>query len=349
MDIQNNKKLLIIYNDIDMLNTIYSNLKDHFTTVHKEYDPIIGYNQAILIKPDIIICNSIFESKSSFELITDLQEKLPLAKIVVFGAKSDDFLLCEMLDLQNIYTVNISENIDGLKKLIKKFNPIDPIIADIKDLIHKVVIFHNNYKGIEIINNHKIIAIKEDTFLVKVSSIQYFSIQYQKYSILEYKYKYILAFLDKLNNNNIISLKDPRYINYKKRTNDKRLKVDSKFRVGIYYNNTHLDISVIDVSYKACCIIIKNNIDLKVGQSLDLTLGFELAGIGAMSKEKKFVKIFAKSKIIRIEDQNNNKKVVLSLTISKSNQREFQRYLKNREIEIISQLKQYKKKLWYNK
>ena len=345
-----NKSLLIINNDIVLLNNMYKTIKPLFKTIYREYNGKDGYISAITHKPDIILISSSLQNIDCFELVVDIKLYFEDINIIVYGYKTDDYLLLKSLSMSSVTLIpqnNKTETISVINNEIKNIftNPLD---NDLKYLIHKELLVHNNYKGIEIQSICKIIAIKDNSFLAKVSNVQLFALKYNKYVIIEYNGKYIISILKKVNNNNIIELYDSKYIDFIKRDKLKRLKTDDKFKIGIFYNNQHLDIQTVDISFNYCSILVDKNIVFQINQPLDLTLGFNVQRIGVMSHETEFVKVFASGildkleKLNNMEQYSNKQKLILKIKVKKSGESNYIKYLKSREVEIIQELKRHK-------
>ena len=58
-----------------------------------------------------------------------------------------------------------------------------------------------------------------------------------------------------------------------------------------------------------------------------------------VGKEKKFTKIFAKAKVIRIDKNKSNTNIIVLLDIQKAGQNTFKKYLQQREMETIHEFK----------
>jgi hypothetical protein len=212
---------------------------------------------------------------------------------------------------------------------------------DLETILNKKTPFINNYKGILLQNDEKVIVVNENSFLVKVSKVQLLAIRYQKYTIIKCGSRYIFAYLVKVNNNNVLELANPRYIEYKQRDSvHKRITVDKSFKIGLYYNNEHLDLQPLEISFVSIAMYMKNNTMLfKPDSTIDLTLGFDLDGPGSLVHEKKFTKIFSKATIIRVDKYKDGLKIVAMLDVKKSGVNIFSKYLSQREIEIIKEIK----------
>jgi len=335
--------LLIIEPDIILLGQIYSCFKNNFKNITKTYDGLQGFDEYLKLSYDIIIINSNISHINTFELVVKIRE-LSDTPIIIFGYKTDEYLLLEILDIRNLILIEYTDSLEPLKHHILNYNNTPKydtnLFSIIKDMTNKSLLFYNNYKGIDIQHDEKIIALKENTFLAKVSRLQRFVIQYQGYTIIKYQDKYIYSILEKLNQNNIVEFKNPKYIDFKSRDQNKRLIPDNKFKISAFYNNTDIDSKIKDISYNSCVIFVnKKDINFNITDQLDITIGFELAGLGIMANEKKFMKIFAKASIIRIEKLKNTQKLVLNLYIAKSGQSSFARYLEELEVTIIKELK----------
>ncbi|RLA80345.1 MAG: hypothetical protein DRG78_11165 [Epsilonproteobacteria bacterium] len=236
------------------------------------------------------------------------------------------------------------------KKEKPQIKPIPKVdincFGELKKLVkNKIQIeFTNTYKGILIQNIGTVENCTDNMFQIKVSQTQMVSAKYQKFIILKLSNinKYIYAIVLKTNiKDKIITLVKPKFIDFKPRNKlFNRVVVDKSFKTNIFLNNTIKEFEVKYISYTSTVLFIDNsNINVKVDDKLDLTLGFDIGSPSSIIKEKKFTKIFSKAKVIRVDPYQNGINIVVLLDVQKAGQNTFKKYLQQREMEIIHEFK----------
>jgi len=346
--VSKNLSILYIESDLNLQHKISSYLRKAFKNVYQAYDGYEGFVKYKKFQPDIIITDSVLSKKNTTEMVVDIKELDEKIPIIVLGYKSDEYLLLELLDIEQLKLLEKPLDFDKLNQCLidslpkKKIDPISKkCFEDLEKILNKNVPFINNYKGIVLQNNEKVVVVNENSFFIKVSKVQFFAIRSQRYTIIECDKKYIMAYLVNIKNNNVLELARPKYITYKPRDdNNKRLLVDKSFKIGLFYNNEHLELAGIDVSFVSISMYIKNDkIKFDLNSKIDLTLGFDLNGPGSLVHEKKFIKIFSSATITRVDKYKEGLKIVAELQVKKSGVNTFSKYLSQRELEIVNEIK----------
>jgi len=313
-------------------------------------DGIIKYKK---FKPDIVLTDLVLDKKNSVEMIVDILEYNPNAIIIVLSELNDDMMLLQSIDIgisEFIFKpFDIDKLVSTLLKIIvkEKTIEIDPMciyhLENIKNEKNSLS-FINSFKGIPIQNNGEIVSIQNNEISVKVQASQNISIGYEKQTIIYLKDidKYIqveLLVFSKIDD--LITFINPKFIDFKFRDiNYKRINVDKSFKVTLHHHNEVVEVSALVTSFVSIVIYEKSGKKkFKVNEELDLTLGFEIDGASSLVKEKKFVKIFSKGKVLRVEPYKNGNKIVIKLKVKKSGERTFNNYLQLREIETIQEFK----------
>ena len=227
----------------------------------------------------------------------------------------------------------------------KEKTPKELCQEEIKKISEKkeLVEFLNTYKGISIRNHGEIIHCSDDLFEIQVGLTQIIAVKYEKYTILKTtSNKYIYASLHQINlKNGSLLLKEARFLDYKQRDKDhNRFRADKSCKASIFLQKKRVDFSVEYLSFKSAELITENeNINFKRGDQFDVTLGFDLSGPNSMIKEKKFVKVFAKAEVIRVDTVQGRKKIVVLLQVNKAGESSLLRYIDQREEEISYEFK----------
>ncbi len=323
-----------------------------FSKLYQAYDGENGLEQFISLKPDIILTDLTIPNKDGIEMIADIKNINEEAKIIVLCQDNDDLELLKTIDLDIVAILLKPLNIDKLIDILIETSKSKPTIEelqcldDLKDIYEQNINlkFYNYYKGIPIDNDGSIVEFNNDEFIVKLSRIQIIAINYEKNTIfrLNSTNKYVQTSLVKVDiENNLITLTNSKYINYKLRDfKNKRVLTDKSFKIGLHYRNEYLEAKSLDISFVSITIISRGKfIKLSVDDDFDLTLGFQIKAKNSLIHQDLVTKAFAKAKVLRIESYLYDTKIIASINIAKASQSPFIKYLQQREIETIQELK----------
>jgi DNA-binding NarL/FixJ family response regulator len=308
------------------------------------------------------------------ELMTALIEILPSAIIPKVPEKNEQKISQTKPSIQKVIPKQISVPVPDKKplevqkeeqeekekkkikedvKMVEKKEEIKPQGANSKELCSELieklietkalVEFFNSYKGVVVQSYGDLISYRKDYFEVQVGLSQIVAAKYEKFIILRTEdNKYIYAKLLQINlKNGSLKLTEPRFLDYKHRDkNYNRFKTDKSCKASIYLAKKRVEFAVDYLSFKSAELIVQNKeLNFKKGDSFDLTLGFEITGPNKMIKEKKFVKIFAKCEVLRIDEKETFNKIIVLLQVQKAGETSLLRYLFQREEEIMFEFK----------
>lgn len=203
------------------------------------------------------------------------------------------------------------------------------------------IICINSYKGLIINNEGILLKVQENVFTVQISKTQLVSVIYERQMIINIGKYYIQAKLIEIDKKRTsVTLANAQIIDYKERdATNKRITVDKSFKASIDFNNTHIELTPIDLSYRYISLETKDLFQIKVNTSIDLTMGFEIDGPSSLINEKKFTKVFATGTIKRIQNFNGKQKIIIEHLIQKSGQNVYKKYLQQRELSIINEFR----------
>lgn len=239
-----------------------------------------------------------------------------------------------------------------LKEKVKKEPEVEikipkTCMEDMQELAKhkKSILIINAYKGILIQNRGDFYHYNDASFELETTVAQIVAAKYEKHVILniENSDKYIFAKIINIDlKNNRLQLVKPKYINYQRRDPKVlRLTADKSFKATMFFNKTHIDFKAKQLSSQYVLLTTDVlELDIKPDMQLDLTFGFEIASPSVLIKEKKFTKIFAKGRVIRVDKTSDGLHIAISIEVQKSGQSNFLKYLKQRENETIEELKQ---------
>jgi len=324
-----------------------------FDTCYQAFEGNKGVEKFQKYLPDIILTDLTFDTLSGVDLIMELQDINNDTAIIVLSNKNSDLELLEDFDMGLIdiliKPVNVNKLMLSLIKALKKNYETNVDISFFDNLISlqdkqtKVELI-NSFKGINIINKGIIVSVVDDEYKIKIPHIQTIAIRLQQISVMKFpkQDKYILAVSLNINTKtDIITFYKPKYIDYHTRNRElKRVKTDKSFQIGLHFKTQNIEVLAIDISYDYISMLFENpTIQFKQNDEVDITLGFNISSASSMISEKRFVKAFAKGKIKRIQPNKIGQNILSSLKISKADTNIFNQYLQERELQIISSLK----------
>ncbi len=346
-----NLSILYIEDDVVLQKLVGNFLNKLFEVFYQAHDGIDGLEQYKNRKPDIILTSLIVPKRNGLEMIIDIKGEDSDAKIVILSHNNDDLELLQTIDLGIvdflIKPFDVNTLLDSLLVAIsqvQKQNIDKRCIEDLQEVKRKnhKVEFFSSYKGISIHKVGDLIDIKDDEFTIQMPYSQFIAIKYAKKTIihLESLDKYIEANVFDTDKEKLqITLINPHYISYKLiKLQQKRIKIDKTFQVGLHLKNTALEAKILDISFTSIAIYIDDlDSGLKLNDKVDLTLGVEIDGVSSLVKEKRFAKVFSQGQILKIEPFNKGYKILSLLKVQKASQRTLKDYIKQREMEIIKE------------
>ncbi|MCK5110401.1 MAG: response regulator [Arcobacteraceae bacterium] len=352
-----NLSLLYVENSVFLQKQISRFLDKIFGKIYQAYDGEDGLEQFNEFMPDIVLTDLTMPNKDGVEMIVDIKNINPNAKIIVLSAPNDDLELLQTIDLDIIGFLLKPLDIDKLINTLLQASKREPTSEEIQcmqdlEQIYKQkahISLHNYYKGIPIEYDGTIIKFNDDEFIVKIPNIQTIAINYEKNTTLKINStnKYIQVNLIKIDKkNNLITLTQPKYINYSLRNfKNKRVLTDKSFKVGLHHHHKSIEVNALDITFISITMISHEKfIKLSVGDEINLTLVFKIKAKNSLVHQDIITKVFAKGKVIRIEPYLYDTKIIASMNIEKSSQSTLVKYLQQREIETIQELKRLAEK-----
>ena len=345
--------VLYIESDLVLQKQVGTLLAKLFETFYQAFDGDDGYDKFLEYKPDIILTSLVLPKKDAVELIIDIKGKDENAKIIIFSINNDDLQFLQTIDMGIVDFVlkpfEINNLFDALLVGIsqKQKENTDPrCIEDLRAVKTKneKVEFFNYYKGLSIHKLGEIVDVRDDEFTVKVPYSQQIAIKYEAKTIIDIQIndKHIETQVLKIDKKEgLITFVGPHYINFHMiKLHQKRIKIDKTFQVGFHLKGSAVEARVIDISSTSLSIYID---DLKTqvlpNDEIDLNLGIEIASANKLIKDKKFVKVFARGKVLEKKRYKQGYKILTTLKVQPASQRVLKDYLSQREFEIIIEYK----------
>jgi len=206
----------------------------------------------------------------------------------------------------------------------------------------KKVVCFNSYKGIVVNQNALLVELQKNSFSLKATNPLLFTMNYEKHTIIQLSNStFIYAVLLKKYDDSTLIFVKPRFLTHKPReTSYKRLQVDKTFKASISYKNTLYEVKVLNISYEYIIFTMETSlIFFKPSDQIDITLGFHIDAPSSIIKEKQFKTIFANGIVKRLDKNEKVTNCIVNLNIQKAGQSVFTKYLKQRELELVTELK----------
>ncbi len=348
-----NLSILYIEDNLGLQKQVGNFFNKLFDTFYQAYDGEDALKQYKEKKPDIVLTSLIVPKVNGFDMIVNIKGENPDAKIVILSKENDDLELLQTIDMGIvdflIKPLDINLLLDSTLVAISQLQKLDIDKRCIEDLKiiknqNREVEFFSSYKGISIYKSGELQDIKDDEFTAKVPKSQFIAMNSAQKTIVGLKSlnKHIEANVFEVNNkNNLITLINPHYVSFRlMKMQQKRIKIDKSFKVGIYLRNNALEAKVVDISFTSITFYMDElENDLKINDRVDLTIGVEINGASSMIKEKRFAKVFSQGQILKIESFGKGYKILSLLRVQKASQRALGDYLKQREMEIINEFR----------
>ena len=359
--------VLNVEDSAPLLKQLGSFLEKIFKKVYLASDGLEGLDSYKLHLPNIVITDLTMPKLTGHELISNLKKIDPNIKIIIISAHSDAQNLLESIHigvsdfipkpidnklLQNAL-LKVSNEIKGISQIdIDKLNNEKDIFKKLNIISKsKVAIeFVNQYRGVPIVHNGYIIDAKNGKITVHVPYIQTLAIKYQKQTVIESDLldtpiETTLSNIDK--NTREIELSNFTELKYSsKKRKLLRVEIDENFVLVVHLKDKKIDSVVHDVSLNSISITINTKeLMLKEMDELDLAFGITLFNDKNIGKIEINERIYTKGKVFKVEKNNDGSlNIVLLFELNKVNSTLLERYIHRREIIIINEFKDLRKR-----
>ncbi|MEA3289847.1 MAG: response regulator [Campylobacterota bacterium] len=344
------KDIVILYieDDKEFQKQVKKVLGKVFDSFYQAYDGREGYDLCKKIKPDIVITSLNTPLKSGLELIADLQDIDDNINIIILnnGDKELEFFKNMDFGISDILIKPL--DIDKLmSSLISTISSLDQsCYQDGLELLEKYIKNKTNmtmlniYKGTAIEN--KVTAeIKDDQITLFSNHMSSNAAMHQKYTILniDSKNKYLKLFVLTANvKKGYITCVKPKAINdLPCEFLSNKIGVDKSFKSVMRYNSKSYDLKAIGAAKNSIELFSKKNIEILKGDTVDLTLGFDVKN-NSMINKTDFGKVFTKGKVSNISPYKNGILIEFDIDVKKSDQRLYYKYLEDIKSDIFNEL-----------
>lgn len=359
----NSKKASVFYLEKDQKTKqmIQKLLENNFDEVFYSIDDTKAIDRYIKSKADLFIISLPLKNQNIIEFISNLQQKKQDCDFLIITPFNEDYELLKMLDFGFLklikkpfnldsFVKELSEALDYLKNDLKNDQKRKSKNDKAKSILEniyknkKTVNLYNSYKGIPITTEVIIENLDDNCVVLKVQPLQQSAIRYQGHTILyseddKEHIKLNVSRIDKTKNEILFcdfSLMEFFENEHRRFYLNNKNELQSSF----FYQNEQIRVQPLEVSYDSILVYMDESEKiLNIQSEVDIKLGFEIFKAASLTKETVFTKAFAKGKLVTSKVYKNGFLLEFDISIKKSDQSEFKKFLKNKESKIISEFK----------
>lgn len=350
-----NQSALIVEDSLTIQKQMKMFLEKLFEKVYVASDGVEALEVYKEFKPNIILTDIQMPKMDGHELIENLNKLNHTSKIIVFSAYGHSenvmkFLrmgVCDFIQKPVNFTqltATLLKVVNGKKCNEKEFdNPLFKDLKIIKDSQATISLI-NHYKGLPLIHDGIIIYLDDDTIKIKTQKIQVKVILEEKNTIFETDKMVVKATLKEYDSSTdeLVFRNLEKIERSPKNREVLRVEPEKEFSASIFHNNERYSYNIGSISTKSISFIIKHfNDKIKVDDSTNLSLSFDTFYTTSYHntvthKER----IDTKAKVFKIEKIDSSfSKLVLTFDLNLADKKVLERYIYQREVEIIKEFK----------
>lgn len=312
--------------------------------------------------PDIIISDLTMPKMDGHEFVERVFSINSAAQVIIVSAhgyeenviKFKKMGVCEFIQKPVDFSVLIMALIKGIKNL-ETTNEVEEIIIEdgilkrlyeLKQENQKVELI-NHYKGLPLVHDGSISSVTKDSVGIKTEQMHVKIVKIEKSTYIKIDGDTYSAKLDSYDpfaqELIFIDLKE------EERTPDQRefvrVEPDSLFNSSIFFHSERFNFEITSVSSKAIAFIAdRTDNKLQLGDEADIVLGFKTVYKASYENEITHKeRLTCKGKVIKFYMLSNERvKIVFSLSLSLGNRKILEKYISQRQVEIIKEFKTLK-------
>lgn len=354
-----NFSALIVEDSLTIQKQMKIFLEKLFGTVYIANNGLEGLEITLRVKPDIILSDLQMPKMDGHEFIEKINEKNIKTQIIIFSAYGHAENMTKYLRMGVCDFLQKPVNFKELtKSLIKAVNNIEgkelssdkkfdnEILKDLNIIKESkgTVQLINHYKGLPLIHDGFISAVTNEAISIKAQKIQIKASLIQHQTVIETD-KYIinakLLGYDRKNNELIFNKLEEIERSPKERE-VLRVEPSDGFNATVYTSSERYSLEVISVSTKSVSLETKNfDFNLSINESANIILGFSTFYSSTFNNTiTRKEKVDCKGKVFKIIELDENKhKIVFLIDLTPSDKKTLERYIYQREVEIIKEFK----------
>lgn len=355
-----NLTALIVEDSLTIQKQMKIFLEKLFEHVYVAKDGLDGLEVVKRVNPDIILTDLQMPRMDGHDFIENLKKINDKSQIIVFSAYGHSenvikFLRMGVTDFIQ-KPVNFTQLTSSLLKAVDNINGTNnsndenfedevlqelKIIKDSKSTVHLV----NHYKGLPLIHDGFVTSVSNETISIQTQKIQTKAILMEETTTIETENLIIHAKLKHFDthNNEIILHNLNKITRSPKDREVVRIIPGENFNATIFSSTERYNIKISSLSTKAISFKIKHfDKKLAVGDTINLIMGFStLYSTSYHNTITHKERVDCKAKVFKIEEQEKlNTKIVLLLDLNTANKKILEKYVYQREVEIIKEFKQ---------
>lgn len=354
-----NLTALIVEDSLTIQKQMKIFLEKLFEKVYVASDGSEGLELAKRVNPDIILTDLQMPKMDGHEFIKNLKEINNNSQIIVFSAygHSENVIKFLRMGVSDFLQkpVNFSQLTTSLLKAVDNLNGIknvedeifeDEILQDLKIIKDSKSSVHliNHYKGLPLIHNGFVTSVTKETISIQTQKIQTKAILLENSTTIETDKVVFKASLKSHDTqNNELILYNLEKIERSPRNREVlRITPSDSFNATIFSSTERYNIKISALSTKSISFSVKYYDEkLKVDDIVNLIMGFNTQYSTSYHntithKER----VDCKAKVFKIIEENNRTKIVLLLDLNPANTKILEKYIYQREVEIIKEFKQ---------
>lgn len=306
-------------------------------------------------QPNIILTDIQMPKMDGQELIENLNKLNHTSRIIVFSAygHSENIMkflrmgVCEFIQKP----VNLQQLTTTLLKVVsdEKCNEEEfdnELLKDLKIIKNSraPISIINHYKGLPLIHEAFVTSIQKDSIRIQTKKVQIKAILEEKRATIETDKAIISVKLQEYDEatDELIFINLEKIDHSPKNREVLRIMSDKEFTATIFFHNERYNFKVNSVSTKAISFVV-NHFDekIKVNDSVNLSMGFNTFYTTSYHntvthKER----LDTKAVVLKIEETENSfTKIVMGFELNLSDKKVLEKYIYQREVEIIKEFK----------
>lgn len=356
-------KVLFVEDSLHIQKQMKNFLGKLFDEVFLAENGLVGLDVFEQKKPDIILTDLTMPEMDGHEFVEKLLKISPKAKIIVVSAHGYEENILKFRDMGVVGFIQKPVDFDFLiRSLIKA---IDKLESELISSNSKEIVFENktlkklnqikkNGKKISLLNFYKglplshvafISNMTKNTITMQTEPVQEKIILHDKSTIIEVDGNLIQANLHEYNKkNNELVLKDFIELNMSKNSiADFRIGPDDLFNASIFYNSERFSFEPVGISNKSM-LFETTYFDnpFNVNDDIDIVMGFKTIYTASYENEIYHKeRLTCKGKVLEIIVLPTSIiKIVCSLELSLGNKKILEKYIHQREMELIKEFKE---------
>ena len=356
--------ILVVEDSKHINSKLIEYLARFFYEIDSAYDGLEGYQKFENKRYDIVITDINMPYVDGNGLVQKILDLEPNVQIIVVSAFGHD---------ENLLSFNKFGIVDFIQKPIDNLKLVDALLASIENIkalmknsnisysfneenYQKLLERKNSNNAIELINSYKGVTITHDAFIsdintqtitIQTTDVHHNLIKCEQRTLISIDGKYIranLQYIDK--NTQQLVLK--KFENLQRSPKDRKLPrviPDKSFTLSRYHKGEFINYDVLSLSSKALSIKTSSlDESFNNNSDHDLVLGLEVSytrhyKASYEQRHLKMVKVRSKAHILRVDKlSDSTMKIVFVLELSHNDHKLLERYIMQRETDILYEL-----------